>query len=55
MAISPAERWVASSIDESISFWPMPDVTQPPLHTLSLAELPAKLDALSTLRVVRDA
>ncbi|MGD8897569.1 MAG: protein kinase, partial [Acidobacteriota bacterium] len=34
LAISPDERWIASSSDESISIWPMPDVAQPPLHTL---------------------
>ena len=32
----------------------MPDVTKPPLHTLPHAELLAKLDALTNLRVVRD-
>jgi WD40 repeat protein len=54
LAISPDERWLASSTDESISIWPMPDVTKPPLHTLPHAELLAKLDALTNLRVVRD-
>ncbi len=55
IAISPDERWIASSTDESISIWPMPDVTKPPLHTLAHAELLAKLDSLTNLRVVRDA
>jgi len=32
----------------------MPDVTKPPLHTLPHAELLAKLDALTNVRVVRD-
>jgi hypothetical protein len=54
LAISPDERWIASASDESISLWPMPDVTKPPLHTLPHAELMAKLDALTNLRVVRD-
>jgi WD40 repeat protein len=54
LAISPDERWIASSSDESISIWPMPDVTKPPLHALPHAELLAKLDALTNLRVVRD-
>ena len=54
IAISADERWIASSSDESISIWPMPDVTKPPLHTLPHAELLAKLDALTNLRVVRD-
>jgi hypothetical protein len=55
VAISPDERWIASVSDESISIWPMPDVKKPPLHTLPYAELLAKLDALTNLRVVRDA
>jgi WD40 repeat protein len=54
LAISPDERWIASSSDESISIWPMPDVTKPPLHTLPHTELMARLDALTNLRVVRD-
>jgi WD40 repeat protein len=54
LAVSPDEKWIASSSDESISIWPMPDVTRPPLHTLPHAELLAKLDALTNLRVVRD-
>ena len=54
VAVSPDERWIASSSDDSISIWPMPDVTKPPLHTLPHADLLAKLDALTNLRVVRD-
>jgi len=54
LAVSPDERWIASSSDEAISIWPMPDVTKPPLHTLPHAELLAKLDALTNVRVVRD-
>jgi WD40 repeat protein len=54
LAVSPDEKWIATSSDESISIWPMPDVTKPPLHTLPHAELLARVDALSNLRVVRD-
>jgi WD40 repeat protein len=54
LAVSPDELWIASSSDESISIWPMPDVTRPPLHTLPHDELMARLDALTNLRVVRD-
>jgi len=54
LAISPDGRWIASS-SEDTCLWPMPDVTKPPLHTLPHAELMAKLDALTNLRVVRDA
>jgi serine/threonine protein kinase/WD40 repeat protein len=54
LAISPDEQWIASASDDALLVWPMPDVTKPPLHTLPHAELLAKLDALTNLRVVRD-
>ena len=55
VAVSPDSRWVASVSDGgSFNLWPMPDVTKPPLHTLPHAELMAKLEALTNLRVVRD-
>jgi WD40 repeat protein len=54
VAVSPDGRWIASVDDEAIHLWPMPDVTKPPLHTLPHAELMAKLDALTNLRVLRD-
>jgi WD40 repeat protein len=55
IAISPDERWIATASEDALSVWPMPDVMKPPLHTLPHAELVAKLDALTNLRVVRDA
>ena len=54
VAVSPDARWIASVSEDGLSLWPMPDVTQPPLHTLPYDELMAKLDALTNLRVVRD-
>jgi WD40 repeat protein len=54
LAVSPDERWIASVSGDSLSVWPMPDVTKPPLHTLPREELLAKLDTLTNLRVVRD-
>jgi WD40 repeat protein len=55
VAISPDGRWIASVSDDAFHLWPMPDLTKPPLHTLPHGELMAKLDALTNLRVVRDA
>jgi WD40 repeat protein len=55
--ISPDGRWVAGvSIDEptTIRLWPVPDLSQPPLHTLPYEELLAKLRTLTNLRVVKD-
>jgi WD40 repeat protein len=54
LTISPDGRWIASSSDESVRLWPMPDVTKTPLHTLPRQELIAKLKTLTNLRVVRD-
>lgn len=54
LAVFPDGRWIASVGDEAIHLWPMPDVSKRPLHTLPHAELLAKLDALTNLRVVRD-
>jgi WD40 repeat protein len=54
LALSPDERWIATSSDESISVWPVPDLTKPPLHTLPHQDLLARLDELTNLRVVRD-
>jgi WD40 repeat protein len=54
VAVSPDGKWIASSSGPEIRLWPMPDLSKPPLHTLPHAELMAKLDALTNLRVVRD-
>jgi WD40 repeat protein len=53
--VSPDRRWVVSRADDrTIRFWPMPDFSKPPLHTLPRDELVAKLKTLTNLRVVRD-
>jgi WD40 repeat protein len=53
--ISPDGRWVASiSDDETLRFWPMPDLDRPPLHMLPYDELLVKLRSLTNLRAVRD-
>jgi WD40 repeat protein len=55
VAISPDKMWIASSgEDKTLRLWPMPDLDQPPLHTLPHAELLAKLNSLTNLRAVRD-
>jgi len=54
LAVSPDGRWIASASDDAFNLWPMPDVTKPPLHALPHAELMARLDALTNLRVVPD-
>ena len=52
MAISPDGRWIASAHGTEIRLWPMPDVSKPPLHTLPLAELLAKLHELTNAELV---
>ena len=53
VAVSPDGRWIASVSDE-VRLWPMPDMTKPPLHALPHAELLAKLDSLTNLRLLPD-
>jgi WD40 repeat protein len=55
VAISPDLRWIASSgEDNTLRLWPMPDLDEPPLHTLPHDELIAKLKSLTNFRAVRD-
>jgi len=55
LAISPDQRWIASrGEDQTLRLWPMPDLDEPPLHTLPHDELIAKLKSLTNFRVVQD-
>jgi WD40 repeat protein len=54
LALSADERWVASATGDQVSLWPVPDLSRPPLHLLPHAELLARLNALTNLRVVPD-
>jgi len=55
VAVSPDGRWVAAGYrDGTIKLWPMPDLSKPPFHELPRAQLVARLEALTNLRVVPD-
>jgi WD40 repeat protein len=56
VAVSSDGRWIASGgADGTVRVWPMPDMSNPPLHTLAHDKLLAKLKSLTNLRVVEDA
>ena len=54
MAVSPDGRWIFSGAGAEIRRWPMPDLSQPPPHTLPLDALLEKLHSQTNLRVVED-
>jgi WD40 repeat protein len=54
LAMSPDGRWVAAAPGSEVRLWPMPDMSKPPLHTLPLPELLAKLHELTNYSVVGD-
>jgi len=54
LAFSPDGRWIASTAGHDIRLWPMPDLSQPPLHMLPHDVLLSKLDSLTNVRVVED-
>ncbi len=54
VGVSSDGRWIASAAMTAIYLWPMPDVAKPPLHSLAHADLLAKLDDFTNLRLVPD-
>jgi WD40 repeat protein len=54
LEFSPDGHWLAEASGSEIWLWPVPDLSQPPLHTLPLETLLAKLEALTNVRVVED-
>jgi WD40 repeat protein len=53
--VSPDGQWIAArDKTHTLTLWPVPDLSQQPLHTLPLDELLAKLRSLTNLRVEPD-
>jgi WD40 repeat protein len=56
VAATPDDRWiVATGAAGTVRLWPMPDLDEPPFHTLPYDELLERLRALTNLRAVEDA
>jgi len=54
-AVSPNGLWIASGGEDGrIRLWPMPDMSQPPLHALPHEDLLTRLRALTNVRVIED-
>jgi len=54
VVVSPDGRVIFSGAGSEIIQWPMPDLSQPPLHTLPIDEFLLELHSLTNLRVVED-
>ena len=56
LTISPDGRWIAArtEVGGEIRLWPIPELSQPALHTLPLDRLLAKLRTQTNVRVVAD-
>ena len=54
VAVTPDGEWVISGAGDQIRMWPMPDLDEPPLHTLPRRELLDRLREATTLRLVED-
>jgi WD40 repeat protein len=54
LAISRDGKWLLSTTTLGITRYPMPDLSRPPMHTLPLDELLARLHEMTNLHAVED-
>ncbi len=54
IAISPDGRWISSVGGTEVRVWKMPDLSEPPFHSIPYDELMAKLHSFTNLEVVED-
>jgi WD40 repeat protein/DNA-binding winged helix-turn-helix (wHTH) protein len=55
LAISPDGEWIASAAGSEIRLWPMPDLSEEPLHVKPVEELLTMLRKLTNVEAVHDA
>ena len=51
---SPDGAWVAAAAGTEVWLWPLPDLSQRPLHVRPLTEVMATLDAATNVELVAD-
>jgi WD40 repeat protein len=54
LVVSPDSRWIFSAVGAEIRRWPMPDLSEPPVHILPIESFLGHLRSMTNLRVIED-